>query len=390
MKIVEGSYAIAHAVKACRVNVISAYPITPQTHIVEYLAQFVGNRELEAEFLNVESEHSALSTCIGASSTGARSFSATSSQGLILMAEVLFNASGMRLPMVLVNANRSISAPLSIWNDQQDSLSIRDCGWIQFYAEDCQEAHDLVIMAYKIAEDRDILLPVMICVDGYILTHVYEPVELASQEQVDSFLPPYEPEFYLTPRKPYTFGPLVGPEEWMEVRYMQFKAMERARDKIREVTKKFKEVFGRDYEGLTQEYGKNVDVDILLISMGSLIGTMKDVLDEVENVRILKIRSLRPFPIDEIRAAAEGAKVIAVLEKAISIGFEGNLFSEVKASLYNNAENKPPIIGFTVGLSSRDVTKDMIRNIIRKAKSVMEKGMEKESEWIGLREELLT
>ncbi|MHC1566946.1 MAG: pyruvate synthase subunit PorA [Candidatus Syntropharchaeia archaeon] len=387
MEIVEGSYAVAHAVKTCRPHVISAYPITPQTHIVEDLSQFVADGELDAEFINVESEHTAMSVCLGASATGARVFSATASQGLLLMSEVLFNASGMRLPIVLCNANRSVSAPLSIWNDQQDSFSLRDCGWIQLYVEDCQEAHDAIIQAYKIAEDREILLPVMVCMDGFTLTHTYEPVDLAEQEEVDDFLPPYEPEFFLNPKDPKTFGAFAEPDKWTEFRYMQFEAMERSRKKIEEVARDFERKFGRNYGGLINEYG-NDDAEIVLLTAGSIIGTILDVVEGMENVKILKIRSLRPFPVKEIRKAVRNAKVVAVLEKAISIGFEGDLLSDVKACLYNS-EYRPPVIGFTLGLASRDVPKERISEIVKKAERVIERGIEKESEWIDLRREFL-
>ena len=215
MKIIEGSRAVAEAVKACRPHVISAYPITPQTHIVEEISRMVADGELACEYIRVESEHSAMSVCVGASVTGARTYSSTTSQGMALMHEVLFHAAGLRLPIVMTAVNRAMSAPINIWNDQQDAISQRDTGWIQLHAEDSQEASDMIIQAYRIAEDHDILLPVMIGMDGFILTHVYEPVELCPQEKVDEFLPLYEPTQYLTPKNPLTFGPIVDPSMYM-------------------------------------------------------------------------------------------------------------------------------------------------------------------------------
>ncbi|MGR3221195.1 MAG: pyruvate ferredoxin oxidoreductase, partial [Candidatus Anammoxibacter sp.] len=216
---IEGSKAVAETVAVCRPKVISAYPITPQTHIVEALAKIVADGRIKAEFVNVESEFSAASVVLGSCATGARSYTATTSQGLFLMVEVLYNISGLRLPVVMTCANRAISSPINIWNDQQDSLSMRDCGWIQIYAEDNQEASDLHLQAFKIAEDKNVLLPVMICMDGFVLTHSYEAIELISQEEADKFLPPYKPDYFLTPDKPVTMGAMVGPEAYMETRY---------------------------------------------------------------------------------------------------------------------------------------------------------------------------
>ncbi|MCL2142507.1 MAG: pyruvate ferredoxin oxidoreductase, partial [Methanimicrococcus sp.] len=246
MKVVEGSYAVAHAAKVSRPLVISAYPITPQTHIVEDLSQFMADGEIpNCEYINVESEFSAISALIGASATGARTYSATTSQGLFLMHEALFNAAGMRLPIVMTVVNRAISAPINIWNDQQDSIAERDSGWIQLYAEDTQEAADTVLQAFKIAEDKDVLLPIMVCMDGFVLSHVYEPVVLMDQKEADTFLPPFKPDHYLDPKNPMSFGTLADPSVYTEFRYAQEKAMERALEKIEQAALDFQKVTGR-------------------------------------------------------------------------------------------------------------------------------------------------
>lgn len=382
IKVVEGSYAVAHAVKMCRTNVVSAYPITPQTHIVEDLAKFVADGEMKSEFVNVESEHSAMSVCVGASATGARTYSATTSQGLALMFEVLFNASGMRLPIVMTAVNRALSAPLSIWNDQQDSISARDCGWIQLYAEDVQEAHDMVIQAYKIAEDRDVLLPVMVCMDGFLLTHIFEPVNLASQEDVDAFLPPFRPEFYLTTKDPKTFGAFAEPDKYMEFRYMHYEAMERAKKVIARVSKDFSARFKRFKGGLIDEY-KTDGADVIIVTMGSVIGTIKDAIDREKKAGLLKIRSYRPFPKDEVRKTLADAKNVVVLEKDISVGMEGALFTDLKAALYRN-KKRPKCSGLIFGLGGRDFSGKDISSIIKQVR----KGKEVEG-FFGLRRELL-
>ena len=252
LEIMEGSHAVAEIVKRCRPQVISAYPITPQTHIVEDLAQMVANCELDAEYITVESEFSALSACLGASAAGSRVYSATTSQGLILMAEVCFNVAGMRQPIVMTIANRSLGAPLSIWNDQQDSIALRDSGWLQFYAEDNQETADLHMIAYKVCEDHDILLPAFVCFDGFILTHTYEPVDLPSQEEVDAYLPAFTPYHRLDAAMPLSMGMYATPEYYMEFRYEIDRAMHRARDAFIKAGREFNEQFGRDYSSLVE------------------------------------------------------------------------------------------------------------------------------------------
>jgi pyruvate ferredoxin oxidoreductase alpha subunit len=390
MVVVEGSYAVAHAVKVCKPHVISAYPITPQTHIVEDLAQFAADGEMNCEYMNVESEFSAISALIGASAAGARTYSSTTSQGLALMHEALFNASGMRLPIVMTVVNRALSAPINIWNDQQDSISQRDTGWIQLYAEDVQESADMTPQLYKIAEDEDILLPAMACMDGYILSHVYEPVILLEQSLTDEFLPDYSPEFVLDPKNPMSFGAFADPSTYTEFRYKQEKAMGVALKRIEEVACEFSEKYGRYYGGLIDGYMLD-DAEIVIMAMGSVIGTIKDTIDmlrkEGESVGLLKVRSFRPFPADEIRKALKNAKVVITLDKNISIGKnEGALCTEVKACMYNR-DIRVPVIGFMLGHGGRDIPVSTIVKMINKAKLV-EKGIFIESEFADLREDM--
>ncbi|HIH69678.1 MAG TPA: pyruvate ferredoxin oxidoreductase [Methermicoccus shengliensis] len=391
MSVVEGSYAVAHAVKTCRPDVISAYPITPQTHIVEYLSQFVADGELNSEYINVESEFSALSALVGASAAGARTYSATTSQGLALMNEVLFNASGMRLPIVMTIVNRSLSAPINIWNDHQDSISARDAGWIQLYVEDAQEAGDAIAQAYWVAENHDVLLPTMVCMDGFILSHTYEPVVLLEEEKTREFLPPYEPLHKLDPANPKAFGMFMGPEMYTEFRYMQELAMDAALPKIKEAAALFKKIYGRWRGDVVDEY--HADADVLLIAMGSVVGTIKDVIDELReegvSVGLLKVRAFRPFPKQEIREAIKRAKVVAVLDKDVSIGTrEGALFSEIKAALYNTP-TRVPVVGYILGLGGRDIPAARIRQIVADAERVMEEGIKQESTYIDVNEEAI-
>jgi pyruvate ferredoxin oxidoreductase alpha subunit len=296
LEFMEGSHAVAEIVKRCRPQVVSAYPITPQTHIVEDLAQMVANCELDAEYITVESEFSALSACLGASAAGSRVYSATTSQGLALMFEVCFNVAGMRQPIVMTIANRSLGAPLSIWNDQQDSISLRDSGWLQFYAEDNQEAADLHMIAYKVCEDHDVLLPAFVCFDGFILTHTYEPVTLPSQEEVDAYLPAFNPYQRLDAANPLSLGMYATPEYYMEFRYEVDQAMQRARQAFVRAGREFDEQFGRDYSAHVEGY-RLEDADTALVAMGSICGTAKDAIDEMRDagkkVGLLKIRTYR-------------------------------------------------------------------------------------------------
>ena len=390
MKVVEGSYAVAHAVMCCRPDVISAYPITPQTHIVENLSQMVADGELDSEFLTVDSEFSALSVLVGASACGARSYSSTTSQGLALMYEVLYNVSGMRMPIVMNVANRAIGAPLNIWNDQQDAIGARDVGWLQIYAENVQEAVDATLQAYKIAEDVQIRTPIMVCMDGFVLTHVYEPVELLDKEKAEEFLPDYQPADILDPAHPKTFGAFADPSTFTEFRYQQFEAQQKALIKIEKVAREFEETFGRYYGGLLDGYFLD-DAEIVIVTLGSVIGTIKDAIDamraEGKKVGLLKVRSYRPFPVQALRKALKDASVIAVIEKDVAIGGEAGLVTDLKAAFYNS-NIRSPIIGFTAGLGGRDITIKDIRNIVAKAE-VARKGIQSEFEFLNLRTEIL-
>lgn len=376
-KVISSAEAVSEAVKRARPSVIPVYPITPQTKISEKLADYVADGVLDAHYIKVESEHSAMSAAIGASGAGVRVFTATSSQGLAYMHEPVFAAAGMRVPIVMANANRALSAPINIWNDQQDSISERDSGWIQLYAETGQEAFDTILQAYKISENQDILLPTMVCIDGFILTHTVDPVEVLSQEEVDSFLPKYTRGYsYLDPEDPMSLGTLADTESYLEIRHDMEIAMEHSLDVIEEVGKEFGDLFGR-YYGLIEEY-KSEDADIILIAMGSLCGTIKDVVDkERENgkkVGLVRIRSYRPFPKDALKVAVKDAK-LAVIDKDISFGAGGAVYMDVKAALDNET------YGFIIGLGGRDITPIDIEEIIEKTENPT-----KDIEWIGLRE----
>jgi pyruvate ferredoxin oxidoreductase alpha subunit len=364
-KVIEGSMAVAEAVKRCRPHVISAYPITPQTHIVEDLAQMVADGDLVSEFVNVESEHSAASLVLGAAATGARAFTATSSQGLLLMLEVLYNIAGLRLPVVLTCANRAVSSPLSIWNDHQDAMAARDTGWIQLYAEDNQEVADLHFQAYKIAEDRRVLLPVMVCMDGFVLTHAFEPVDLPEQDEINAWLPPYEPLFKLDVNDPITLGAFCEPSRYMETRYHLAYAMEQAKGVVEEVARSFGDTFGRHSGGLIETY-RTEDATDVFVGMGSMMSNVKDVVDELRDeghaVGALRVRCFRPFPTEALREALRGAERVAILEKAISLGAGGALSHELRSVLAMDGGHQR-VFGFVVGLGGRDVTAAWVRRI---------------------------
>jgi pyruvate ferredoxin oxidoreductase alpha subunit len=362
----EGSAAVAETVALCRPEVVCAYPISPQTHIVESLSDLVREGRLSpCEYMTVESEFAALSVCIGASATGARAYTATASQGLLYMAEALYNASGLGLPIVMTVANRAIGAPINIWNDHSDSMSQRDCGWIQLYAEDNQEAADLHVQAFRIAETLS--LPVMVCMDGFILTHAYERIDLPTQEQVDAFLPPFEPRQALDPAAPVTIGAMVGPEAFTEVKYLAHAKQMQALDLIPEVAAKFATAFGRPSGGLVRGY-RIEDAETIVVALGSVLGTIEDTVDELreEGVRIgaLAIKSFRPFPLEEVRAALGGAKRVVVLEKALAVGIGGIVSTDVRMAL-----SGIQLHGYTAiaGLGGRPITKRSLRGLFAKA-----------------------
>jgi pyruvate ferredoxin oxidoreductase alpha subunit len=383
----EGSQAVAKTIGLCKPGVISAYPITPQTHIVEELAQMVADGHLNSQFVNVESEHSAASVVLGAVATGVRAYTATSSQGLFYMAEVIFNIAGLRLPVMLTCANRAISAPINIWNDQQDSVSLRDSGCIQFYAEDMQELIDLHLIGYRVAEDKSVMLPVMVCMDGYILTHGIETVDMPSQEQVDKFLPPYSPLYKLDPNNPLTFGPLVDAEYYMETRYAIQETHKEAISLIPKITSEFEKVFGRKYNGLIEEY-RVKDAERVIVAMGSVCGTIKDVIDELrlkgKKVGLLKLTCYRPFPTEEIYGVLKSTPKVAVIDRALSLGSFAPLSAEIKA-VFSGKKKAPKVISsFVVGLGGRDITKNSVKEIYRLLNT-----KEKACEFIDLKPELL-
>jgi pyruvate ferredoxin oxidoreductase alpha subunit len=367
-EILEGAMAVAHAVAKCRPEVVAAYPITPQTHISEELSTIVADGELDAEFVKVESEFGAASVVLGASAAGARAYTATSSQGLMLMGEVLWNMAGMRLPVVLACANRSVSAPLSIWCDHQDAESIRDCGIIQIYSEDAQEACDQHVIAFKVAEDRRVLLPVMVNLDGFLLTHVFEPVELPDQALTDAFLGKYEAVYKLDVDNPMSFGCFTEPDKCMEGRWMIHDACLRSLDVIEEVSNHFAKAFGRNSGGHLEEY-KSKDAETILIAKGSICGTIKDVIDDLrekgQKVGLVRIKTYRPFPRAALLAAIKHAKQIAVVEKGGSFGAGGIMTPEVKEVLYD-AGLKIPVSGFCVQLGGREVVPEGIGEIIER------------------------
>lgn len=376
-KVMTANRAVSEAVKLAKPQVIPVYPITPQTSISEYLAQFVADGDIDAEYVRVESEHSAISAALGASGTGVRVFTATSSQGLMLMHEILYAAAGMRMPIVMADANRSISAPLSIWNDQQDSIVQRDAGWMQIYCENGQESLDSILMAYKTSENNKVLLPSMVCLDGFILTHTVEPVEIPSQEQVDRFLPKYKPEHaFLDPTNPMSLGTLTDPDYYMEARYQVEESMENSVSVIEEVNREFEEIFGRKYDFI-EEYKCN-DAEIIIMAMGSVCSTIRVCIDEMrergEKVGLLKVRVYRPFPAEKIQKAVQNAKKVAVLDKNILFGVGGALYNDIKSKIDVEAYD------FIIGLGGRDITPDQIEEVVNKTKNP-----EKDINWIGLK-----
>ncbi len=370
-KILEGSHAVAEIIRRIQPAVISAYPITPQTHIVEDLERMKANGDADFEYIRAESEFAAASIVLGASATGVRTYTATCSQGLLLMTEVLFNIAGMRLPVVLTCANRAVSAPISIWNDQQDSVTIRDAGWLQFYGETNQEIVDLHLVAYKLSESLQ--LPAMVNMDGFILTHTYEPIEIPSENLIRRYLPKYQSskDAILDVNNPRSLGTFAPPDQYMEIRQELFNDVAATKKEIKKVASEFKKVFGRNlgYEGLIEKY-KTGDADIILVAMGSVCGTIKEVIDELrkkgKKVGLLKIISFRPFPDEEVLLALKKAKYVAVFDKSISMGSEGILATDIKRGAYNKLNSK--IQNFIVGLGGRDVSKEMIKKIITEVK----------------------
>ena len=359
----EGSQAVARAVAMCRPEVISAYPISPQTHIVEALSDMVRTSDLDpCEYLMVESEFAAMSACIGASATGARTYTATASQGLLYMAEALFNASGLGLPIVMTLANRAIGAPINIWNDHSDSMSQRDSGWIQLYAETNQEAGDVHVQAFRLAEELS--LPVMVCMDGFILTHAFEQVDLPAQEEVDAFLPAFEPRQMLDPAEPVTIGAMVGPEAFTEVKYLMHAKQMQALDAIPEIVADFSKAFGRESGGLIRAYRAD-DAETIVVALGSVLGTIEDVVDELRErgvkIGVVGIKCFRPYPLDEVREALRGARRIVVIEKAFAVGAGGIVGQNVRLAL---SGLEPVVYDVVAGLGGRPITKDSLHGLL--------------------------
>jgi pyruvate ferredoxin oxidoreductase alpha subunit len=366
LKQTEGSAAVAEAVALCRPEVICAYPISPQTHIVEGLGALVKSGALDpCAFINVESEFAAMSVAIGSSATGARTYTATASQGLLFMAEAVYNASGLGLPIVMTVANRAIGAPINIWNDHSDSMSQRDCGWLQLFAESNQEAVDLHIQAFRIAEDLS--MPVMVCMDGFILTHAYEQVEIPDQASVDAFLPPYEPRQVLDPDEPVSIGAMVGPEAFMEVRYLAHAKQTMALDLIPTVAAEFEVRFGRAAGGLVRGY-RIEDAETIVVALGSVVGTLEETVDTLREagarIGVLSIRSFRPFPLAAVRAALQHARRVVVLEKSFSVGLGGVVSTDVRLAL-----SGLQLHGYTVvaGLGGRAITKASLQAMLVEA-----------------------
>lgn len=368
LKQVEGSVAVAEAVAHCRPEVICAYPISPQTHIVEGLSKIVKKGELEnCEYVNVESEFAAMSVAIGASATGARTYTATASQGLLYMVEAVYNASGLGLPIVMTVANRAIGGPINIWNDHSDSMSQRDSGWIQIYAETNQEATDLHVQAFRIAEELS--LPIMVCMDGFILTHASERVDIPEQADVDKYLPAYVPRQVLNPADPVSIGAMVGPEAFMEVRYMVHAKTLRALDVIPKAAAEFQAIFNRDSGGLIRPYFSE-DAETVIIALGSVLGTIKDVVDEQRangvSIGVLGIITFRPFPFDAVRAALKNAKRVVIIEKAFQVGIGGIVTENISTSIAGLDIESNTVIA---GLGGRPITKTSLHKLFNDATS---------------------
>jgi len=368
LKQIEGSRAMAEAIGLCRPEVICAYPITPQTHIVEGLGEMVRTGEIKnCEFINVESEFAALSVAIGASAAGARAYTATASQGLLFMAEAVYNASGLGLPIVMTLGNRAIGAPINIWNDHSDAMAVCDSGWMQLFAETNQEAVDLHIQAFRLAEELS--MPVMVCVDGFILTHAVERVDIPAQAEVDAYLPPYEPVQVLDPQQPISIGAMVGPEAFTEVRFLQHYKQTLALRLIPEFAAEFKSRFGRDSGGLLRSY-RTEDAELIVVAMGSMNGTIKDTIDEMraEGVRIglVTLVSFRPFPTTALREQLLQARNVVVIEKSLAVGMGGPLANNVDLALRNLAR-PPQVHSVIAGLGGRPITRASLHRVLRQA-----------------------
>lgn len=385
-KIVTGNYAAAYGAMRARADFVAAYPITPQTFIVEYCSEFVNNGEWDCEYVPVESEHSAMSACISATATGVRSFTATSSQGLALMHEPLFISPALHLPMVMAVVNRTVAAPIGIWCEHNDTMAQRDTGWLQCYCEENQEVHDMILQAYKISENHKVMLPVMVNLDAFILSHTVEPVDLMEPAQADKFLPRYKPKYaYLDPDDPMAIGTFTPPEYIQEVRYQTEVSTLAAKEVIADVNREFAKMFGRDYHGAVEEY-MTEGADAVLVTIGTVTATAREVVDEYrakgKKVGLVKMRWFRPYPKDELIKIAEKTKALGVYDRAYSFGSGGPGYIEARHTLYGHSI---PVMNFLAGLGGRDVTKDHIRKMFDHLLEAVKKKPKKEIVWLGTR-----
>ncbi|MCX5998589.1 MAG: pyruvate ferredoxin oxidoreductase [Chloroflexi bacterium] len=383
----EGSLALAEAARLANVDVVAAYPITPQTHIVERLAEMVANGELDAEYIPVESEHSAMSACLGSSATGARTFTATAGQGLELMHEVLYVAPAMRLPIVMAVANRALSAPLSVWGDHSDVMAVRDTGWIQIFAENAQQAFDLTLCAFRIAEHPDVLFPVMVHIDGFHLSHVVEPLFLLEKGDIEKFLPAYKHPFALNVDRPVSMGTFAMPFIYTETKQAQIKAFISAKSVILQTWEEYSKISGRHYNNVEQY--RTEGARVLLLTMGSYSETAMVAVDQMkeqgQKVGLIRLRLWRPFPFPEIRQAVRNADLVIVLDRAISPGGPvGPVCSEIRSALYP-LDKKPTVVGFTAGLGGRDISVKEFVGMVNRGIEMAGQGAEEETEVIGVR-----
>jgi len=386
-RVVTGNYAAAWAAMRSKVQVVPAYPITPQTFIVEHISEFVNDGILNAEFIEVESEHTAMSATVSASAAGVRAFTATSSQGLALMHEILFCASGLRVPVVMAVVNRTLSAPLNIWCEHNDIMPERDSGWLIAFCENNQEVHDMVIQGFKIAEDERVQLPMAVNLDAFILSHSVEPVDLADEMPVDDFLGKYVPKSsVLDPNKPMAVGHAAPPDYMMETRWQLHDALEKSREVVLEVNKKFAEKFGRDYHGLVEEY-RTDDAEVILMTVGTVTGTAREVVDlyreKGKKVGLVKIRFIRPYPKIELRNIASKVKTFGVYDRAVSFGVSGPQYIEARSALYGM---NVPMVNFIAGLGGRDVTVTDISKMFDALLDVAKTGkVKKDVVWLNTR-----
>ena len=380
-KVIAGNHAVSYGAMLSRAEVIAAYPITPQTQIVELLSELCAEKKMNAEFIKVESEHSAMAACIGASAVGARSFTATSAQGLALMHELLHWAAGARLPIVLADVNRAMAAPWSIWTDQNDSLSQRDTGWLQFYCESNQEVLDTTIQAFRVSEQ--VMLPSMLVLDAFVLSHTFEPVDIPDQKLVDKYLPAYKAPFKIDVNEPHAFGGLATPDVYFEFRYKIQKAMEGALDVVKNADAQFGKTFGRRY-GLVEPYMCD-GADIIVVTSGTVSSTARHTLermrDEGVKVGMLKVRVFRPFPAEEIREALRGCKKVAVIDRNISFGHGGIFASEIRSIMYK--ESRTPVFAYVAGLGGRDITPQTVRRVVETTMKTEEP--QEDIIWIGVK-----